>query len=178
MEDAFEQTEGEFGVEDCIMSSSTEFNKAPNGVRPSPQSTDKFDRLKELLRAMFQLDRGDLDFGLYRIMNLKAAEIEAFLENDLLPQVKTVLASMADDERAALYVALAEARQTSAVEARPRLQGRGIAPEVIDSAGAPARWRRVRGCRTAWRRPRFPRETDRRQPRRRPRSWCALCRKW
>ena len=57
-----------------------------------PASSEKFDRLKDLLRAMFQLDRGDLDFGLYRIMNLKAAEIEAFLENDLLPQVKTVLA--------------------------------------------------------------------------------------
>ena len=57
-----------------------------------PASTEKFERLKDLLRAMFQLDRGDLDFGLYRIMNLKAAEIEAFLENDLLPQVKTVLA--------------------------------------------------------------------------------------
>ena len=40
---------------------------------------------------MFQLDRGDLDFGLYRIMNLKSAEIAAFLENDLLPQVKTIL---------------------------------------------------------------------------------------
>ena len=78
-----------------------------------PASTEKFDRLKDLLRAMFQLDRGDLDFGLYRIMNLKAAEIEAFLENDLLPQVKTVLAGMADDERAALYGALAEAREAA-----------------------------------------------------------------
>jgi hypothetical protein len=47
--DAFEQAEGEFGVEDCIMSSSTEFNNAPNGVQPSPQSTDKFDRLKDRL---------------------------------------------------------------------------------------------------------------------------------
>ena len=54
----------------------------------TPQSIEKFDRLKAILREMFQLDRGDLDFGLYRIMNLKAAEIEAFLDNDLLPQVK------------------------------------------------------------------------------------------
>ncbi len=76
-----------------------------------PVSSEKFDRLKDLLRAMFQLDRGDLDFGLYRIMNLKAAEIEAFLENDLLPQVKAVLAGVADDQRAALYGALAEARE-------------------------------------------------------------------
>ena len=95
------------------MSESTEFRAGPKGTRPSPQSTDKFERLKDLLRAMFQLDRGDLDFGLYRIMNLKAAEIEAFLENDLLPQVKTVLAGMADDERAALYGVLAEAREAA-----------------------------------------------------------------
>ena len=78
-----------------------------------PASSEKFERLKDLLRAMFQLDRGDLDFGLYRIMNLKAAEIEGFLENDLLPQVKTVLAGMADDERAALYGVLAEAREAA-----------------------------------------------------------------
>ena len=53
-----------------------------------PSATDKLDRLKALLREMFQLDRGDLDFGLYRIMNMKAGEISAFLDNNLLPQVK------------------------------------------------------------------------------------------
>ena len=58
----------------------------------SPQSTEKFDRLKAILRTMFQLDRGDLDFGLYRIMNLKVKEITGFLDNDLLPQVRTALA--------------------------------------------------------------------------------------
>ena len=51
-------------------------------------STEQFDRLKSVLRSMFQLDRGDLDFGLYRIMNLKRAEIVSFLDNDLLPQVQ------------------------------------------------------------------------------------------
>ena len=93
------------------MSGSTGFNRGQEVTQLSLQPTEKFERLKDLLRAMFQLDRGDLDFGLYRIMNLKAAEIEAFLENDLLPQVKTVLAGMADNERAALYAALAEARE-------------------------------------------------------------------
>ena len=63
---------------------------------------EKFNRLKELLRTMFQLDRGDLDFGLYRIMNLKAREIENFLENDLLPQVQTALAGNAAERHAEL----------------------------------------------------------------------------
>jgi len=52
---------------------------------------EKFDLLRALLRRMFQLDRGDLDFGLYRIMKLKSEEVEAFLADDLLPQVKEAL---------------------------------------------------------------------------------------
>ena len=64
---------------------------ASAAARPAPGAGEKFERLQALLREMFQLDRGDLDFGLYRIMNLKSAEIAAFLENDLLPQVKTIL---------------------------------------------------------------------------------------
>ena len=76
---------------------------APGSVSPEP-----FDRLKSLLREMFQLDRGDLDFGLYRIMAMKADEIEAFLDRDLLPQVKTTLAGIADEERASIEAELAE----------------------------------------------------------------------
>ena len=75
------------------------------------QSTEKFDRLKAILREMFQLDRGDLDFGLYRIMNLKAGEITSFLDNDLLPQVRTALAGNTTDRQAELKEKLAEARR-------------------------------------------------------------------
>ncbi len=80
------------------------------------------ERLKSLLREMFQLDRGDLDFGLYRIMNMKAAEIEAFLEGDLLPQVKTVLAGITEEERAALEKAIGKARKDA--------RGLGVDPET------------------------------------------------
>ena len=78
--------------------------------RSASQSTEKFDRLKAILREMFQLDRGDLDFGLYRIMNLKAKEIEGFLDNDLLPQVRTALAGNTTDRLGELEEELAEAR--------------------------------------------------------------------
>ena len=57
-------------MKDSISSHSTS-----NDVQPAPGSEGKLDLLKILLREMFQLDRGDLDFGLYRIMNLKTAEI-------------------------------------------------------------------------------------------------------
>ena len=72
---------------------------------------EKFDRMKELLRTMFQLDRGDLDFGLYRIMNLKAKEIEDFLEHDLLPQVQSALTGNAAETLAELEEELEEARK-------------------------------------------------------------------
>jgi adenine-specific DNA-methyltransferase len=51
-----------------------------------------YEKLKALLRDLFQMDQADLDFGLYRIMNAKRDEIEKFLEHDLLPQVKAELA--------------------------------------------------------------------------------------
>src|ERR1035437_6899974 len=49
---------------------------------------DSQTKLKDLLRELFQLDSADLDFGIYRIMNTKRSEIELFLDNDLLPQIK------------------------------------------------------------------------------------------
>ncbi len=51
-----------------------------------------FEELQGKLREIFQLDRNDLDFGLYRIMNLKSQEVTQFIDNDLLPQVKEGLA--------------------------------------------------------------------------------------
>lgn len=48
----------------------------------------QYEKLKKILRQMFQMDQADLDFGIYRIMNQKRAEIEDFLDKELLPQVK------------------------------------------------------------------------------------------
>src|SRR5215210_6186115 len=50
--------------------------------------TEAYDKLKRLLGELFQFDRADLDFGIYRIMNYKREEISDFLDNDLLPQVR------------------------------------------------------------------------------------------
>ena len=84
--------------------------RTPATPEPAPGATEKLDRLRALLRDMFQLDRGDLDFGLYRIMNLKSAEVESFLDNDLLPQVKNKLRLTSNEERAKLELELEEAR--------------------------------------------------------------------
>ncbi len=76
----------------------------------TPESQEKFNQLKALLREMFQLDRGDLDFGLYRIMNMMADKVTKFLDNDLLPQVKTILAGVSDEDRADLEKHIEDAR--------------------------------------------------------------------
>ena len=68
-------------------------------LQPSPESEVKFGQLKQLLQQMFQLDRGDLDFGLYRILNLKAREISDFLECELLSSVQEVLYEATTFER-------------------------------------------------------------------------------
>ena len=50
--------------------------------------SQKYEKLKTLLKELFQLDQPDLDFGLYRVMHAKSAEVSQFLDNDLLPQVQ------------------------------------------------------------------------------------------
>lgn len=50
-----------------------------------------YEKLITLLKQMFQMDQADLDFGIYRIMNYKRKEIEKFLNEDLLPQVREQL---------------------------------------------------------------------------------------
>ena len=65
-----------------------------------PSSSSAYNDLKIHLCEMFQMDRGDLDFGIYRIMNMKRTEIEDFLDNRLQPEVSAILESYksADDD--------------------------------------------------------------------------------
>jgi adenine-specific DNA-methyltransferase len=61
-----------------------------------------YDKLKKLLSELFQLDRAELDFGIYRIMNQKRDEIMQFLDSDLLPQVKEAFAHYQSADKAEL----------------------------------------------------------------------------
>jgi len=42
------------------------------------------EKVRKLLRELFQFDTQDLDFGIYRVMNFKRDAIEKFIEKDLL----------------------------------------------------------------------------------------------
>src|ERR1039457_2650055 len=69
----------------------------------------KYSRLVKLLKELFQLDQPELDFGLYRIMHAKSAEITQFLDHDLLPQVKQAFTLYKSADSAELHKDLATA---------------------------------------------------------------------
>ena len=62
----------------------------------------RYEKLKTLLRELFQLDQPDLDFGLYRVMHAKSAEVSQFLDKDLLPQVQVALGQYRTADKAEL----------------------------------------------------------------------------
>ena len=70
--------------------------------------SQNYNKLKTLLFELFQLNQPDLDFGLYRIMHAKSAEVSQFLDRDLLPQVKTTLKEYKFIDRVQLEKELSE----------------------------------------------------------------------
>jgi adenine-specific DNA-methyltransferase len=52
------------------------------------KNNNSLERLKDLLKTLFQFDAIELDFGIYRIMNYKRKEIEEFIEKDLIKGVE------------------------------------------------------------------------------------------
>ncbi|BFU88995.1 MAG: hypothetical protein NTAFB01_01820 [Nitrospira sp.] len=84
--------------------------------------SQKYDKLKTLLKELFQLDQPDLDFGLYRIMHAKAGEVTQFLEKDLLPQVREAFSLYKTADKAEIEKELAKAIEQA--------QGLGVDPET------------------------------------------------
>ena len=82
-----------------------------------------FDKLVALLKELFQLDRPDLDFGFYRIMHAKSAEVTQFLERDLLPQVQAALSQYQSADKAAIEKELDETIR--------RIQSDGADPDTF-----------------------------------------------
>jgi adenine-specific DNA-methyltransferase len=84
--------------------------------------SQKYDKLKVLLEELFQLDQPDLDFGLYRIMHAKSAEVSQFLDRDLLPQVKEAFALYKNADKTEIEKELAKAIEQA--------HGLGVDPET------------------------------------------------
>lgn len=85
--------------------------------------SQKFEKLKTLLKELFQLDQPDLDFGLYRIMHAKSVEVTEFLDKDLLPQVKLAFGLYKTSDKAELEKELSKAIEQA--------QSLGADPETL-----------------------------------------------
>ncbi len=85
--------------------------------------TQKYEKLKTLLQELFQLDQPDLDFGLYRVMHAKSAEVSQFLDKDLLPQVQAAFSQYRTVDKAEIEKDLAKAIEQA--------QSLGADPETL-----------------------------------------------
>ena len=61
------------------------------------------DELTTKLREIFQIDRPDLDFGIYRIMNSRAKDMDDYLRRRLPAAVKAAFPAGNDASEAAVY---------------------------------------------------------------------------
>ena len=61
------------------------------------QNNEKLNRFISLLEGIFELNKADLDFGIYRIMNIRKNEIKQFLSVGLPKKVQEALAPFAAD---------------------------------------------------------------------------------
>ena len=86
--------------------------------------SQKYEKLKNLLKELFQLDQPDLDFGLYRVMHAKSAEVTRFLDKDLLPQVQAAFGQYKTADKAEIEKELAKVIS-------------GIEAAGMDPAGSP-----------------------------------------
>ena len=68
----------------------------------------KYEKLKTLLKELFQLDQPDLDFGIYRVLHAKSAEVSKFLDKNLLPQVNAAFSQYKTADKAELEKELSE----------------------------------------------------------------------
>lgn len=62
----------------------------------------KYNELVKKLKEIFQIDRPELDFGIYRILNARADEINDYLENKLKIKIQSSLMDAGNANKAEL----------------------------------------------------------------------------
>ena len=71
----------------------------------------KYNELVKKLKEIFQIDRPELDFGIYRILNSRADEINDYLDNKLKSKIQTALADAGNANKADLEQQLKRQRK-------------------------------------------------------------------
>lgn len=87
------------------------------------KQTAKLQELVNRLREIFQIDRPELDFGIYKVLNARATEINYYLEHRLAAKAKAVLSKSANTQYELL------ARELKDKEAQ--YQADGIEPDTV-----------------------------------------------
>ena len=67
-----------------------------------------YDKLQAVLREIFEIDKADLDFGIYRIMNQKRNDINKFIEKQLPKDIKEILSQTQSKDSVQLQTELEE----------------------------------------------------------------------
>lgn len=62
----------------------------------------KYNELVKKLKEIFQIDKPELDFGIYRILNMRAKEINDYLDNKLKAKIQAALADAGNANKANL----------------------------------------------------------------------------
>lgn len=101
----------------------------------SPKLAELIAKLREIL----QIDKPELDFGIYRIIRARAAQINRFLDGSLPQKVRAVLTQNAAAEKAAIEAEIAAAEQAArgagiAVDAAPKVLELRSRLAAVDSA--------------------------------------------
>ena len=119
-------------------------------------ANERLDRFTKLLKEIFELDKSDLDFGIYRVMNLRKTQIEGFLTQRLPQMVQETLAPFAQGSKEEIRAQMTEiennAAQFGAVaaslpETNPMGQKyRALQKQLAEGADLAALETDVRGC--------------------------------
>jgi adenine-specific DNA-methyltransferase len=104
----------------------------PETETPIPASPN-FEKLKAKLRELFELDKADLDFGIYRVLRQRHTEIAEFLDKHLEKTVRTALTThgalqqmggekdLEEAEKAAKALGVAPEQSAKVMELREKL---------------------------------------------------------
>lgn len=96
---------------------------------------DRQQRFIKLLEEIFEINKSDLDFGIYRILNIKRKEIEDFFRNRLPALIEKELAPFASAGNAEIHKRISEIEQ--------QLGGKEIIGSMPDSVPLVAEYRKL-----------------------------------
>ena len=83
-------------------------------------ANERLDRFTKLLKEIFELDKSDLDFGIYRVMNLRKNQIEEFLTQRLPKMVQETLAPFAQGSKEEIRAQMTQIEESVAEKPAPR----------------------------------------------------------